>query len=171
MIRVNLNLYPKPWLERSGSNFPSTGYTLMRDGSEIPFDMKNDPEAVKKLDMEEAVAMVLYCPKPNTYSARWVRLDETNASASGETRAEVNRKAIQKQRDEEEYKAKFDSDPEFAYEEMLKRADWYYSYSDDHRIWAAGERYFDKMNELGFKLPEFTRNELYNKYCPYAKEA
>lgn len=56
------------------------------------------------------------------------------------------------------------------FEEMLKKHDWYYHFSDDHRIWQLGQR---KSAEISSKRKQCEEaglgdeaSELYEKYCP-----
>ena len=57
------------------------------------------------------------------------------------------------------------------FEELLKKHDWYYDYSDDHRIWQRGRDMADvirmarqSLTEQGFDIEA---QELYNRYCPF----
>ena len=56
-------------------------------------------------------------------------------------------------------------------EKSLKSHDWYYEYSDDHRVWRHGKeqreeirRQMDICCGLGFN--EIAK-KLYDKYCPF----
>lgn len=48
------------------------------------------------------------------------------------------------------------------YINLLKTHDWYYNYSDDHRVWRAGEEEYKKIMELS-KLYDPTR-EIFRQY-------
>ena len=50
--------------------------------------------------------------------------------------------------------------------QALKNHDWYYEYSDDHRVWSNGSRERSKIKGLMSKLPKQYAAELYNKYAP-----
>ena len=56
-------------------------------------------------------------------------------------------------------------------ETLLKQHDWYYQYSDDHRMWKRGKAEAEEIRRqrdiccgAGF---DNVAKELYNKYCPY----
>lgn len=56
-------------------------------------------------------------------------------------------------------------------ETLLKQHDWYYQYSDDHRVWQRGQAHAEEIRRqrdiccgAGF---DHIAEELYNKYCPY----
>lgn len=55
------------------------------------------------------------------------------------------------------------------YESLLSNHDWYYDYSDDHRVWCAGVRASERIKHLREMLsaenPERAEN-LFKKYCP-----
>ena len=36
--------------------------------------------------------------------------------------------------------------------EMLRKHDWFYSFSDDHRVWCAGEKAMDEIKEKAGEL-------------------
>lgn len=54
-------------------------------------------------------------------------------------------------------------------EEELKCHDWYFDYSDDHRVWKNGQAHRDKirgmMSQLKKDHPEEVK-ALWNKYAP-----
>ena len=56
------------------------------------------------------------------------------------------------------------------YEEKLSSHDWYYVYSDDHRIWTSGEAQSRELNKLSKSLVDLGQatkeKELYNQYAP-----
>jgi hypothetical protein len=41
-----------------------------------------------------------------------------------------------------------------AFWDELNRADWYYNYSDDHRVWQSGSDAFAKLEAKAKKSPE-----------------
>lgn len=50
------------------------------------------------------------------------------------------------------------------YRKLLKSHDWYYDYSDDHRVWKSGVAARDTLNGLRRQLdPEGT---IWNEYAP-----
>jgi len=59
-------------------------------------------------------------------------------------------------------------------EEKMKRHDWYYSYSDDHRSYTAGKASSEELMLLKAEALEYGFDEvvdkLWTKYCPWAKE-
>jgi len=59
--------------------------------------------------------------------------------------------------------------PEEKLEQLLKRHDWYYEYSDDHRAWAKGGNQRSTIMSLVSSLG-VVGQELYNQYCPFNKE-
>ena len=51
------------------------------------------------------------------------------------------------------------------YEHMLKGFDWYYEYSDDHRVWKKGSEGMRLLRDAQSRLdPSKT---LWNTHCPY----
>lgn len=53
------------------------------------------------------------------------------------------------------------------YEECLKKHDWFYHYSDDHRYWSSGQASHEKINSLRktLSIENKTRaDELFAKY-------
>lgn len=55
-------------------------------------------------------------------------------------------------------------------EKILKKHDWYFDYSDDHRVWQRGRDERDEIRRqmdicCGLGLDKIA-NELYNKYSP-----
>lgn len=48
----------------------------------------------------------------------------------------------------------------------LKHHDWYYQYSDDHRVWQAGRSAYARIQSLMAKVGEPLATELFNRYCP-----
>lgn len=56
-------------------------------------------------------------------------------------------------------------------ETLLKQHDWYYHYSDDHRVWKRGKAQSEEIQRqrniccsAGF---DNVAEELYKKYCPF----
>ena len=57
-------------------------------------------------------------------------------------------------------------DPAYALEKALKAHDWYSSYSDDFRVYSAGEASLDVIRDLLKKVDEETANRLWDQYAP-----
>ena len=59
-------------------------------------------------------------------------------------------------------------------EEKMKRHNWYYHYSDDHRYWSAGQASMDEIVKLEAEALKSGFDEAVDKlrvkYCPWAKE-
>lgn len=57
------------------------------------------------------------------------------------------------------------------FEALLRDHDWYYDYSDDHRVWqrgkAKGLMIMSARQELIEQGFDKQAEELYNKYCPF----
>lgn len=57
------------------------------------------------------------------------------------------------------------------FEVLLKNHDWYYDFSDDHRVWqrgkAKGLEIVAARQELAAQGFDNQAEELYNKYCPF----
>ena len=54
------------------------------------------------------------------------------------------------------------------YVKLLKGHDWYYDYSDDHRVWTKGADAHKKLRDMADKLdPE---HKVWDKYSPFAKK-
>ena len=54
------------------------------------------------------------------------------------------------------------------YIDMLKKHDWTYDYSDDHRAWSKGQQERGAINQMAKKIdPDF---EIFDKYDPLKKE-
>lgn len=62
------------------------------------------------------------------------------------------------------------NDPKRLLERTLRQHDWYYFYSDDGAVYNGGSRNADKIFELEQLVPVEVAVELWNKYCPWAKE-
>lgn len=60
------------------------------------------------------------------------------------------------------------------FEKLLKNHDWYYEYSDDHRVWRNGCNEFDALvkmrNELKKEFDVKVLDQIWNKYSPFSKE-
>lgn len=60
-----------------------------------------------------------------------------------------------------------------AYEKLLRRHDWYFNFSDDHRYWVAGEASSKCIGEVETLMVargmEATFIALWNTVCPWAK--
>ena len=48
---------------------------------------------------------------------------------------------------------------------VLANHDWYYQYSDDHRVWRNGQSNFDRIRMLSKESPEHTK--LLEEYSSY----
>lgn len=59
------------------------------------------------------------------------------------------------------------------FEHRLAHHDWYFDYSDDHRVWKAGQRASEELTALKYRLEEAGYDAqvhaLWKKYCPWAK--
>ncbi len=55
------------------------------------------------------------------------------------------------------------------FERLVTSHDWYYSYSDDHRVWSAGHRHHEQITQLATKLGEPAK-QLYNQKCPWLND-
>jgi|TARA_Y100000310_G_scaffold44394_1_gene41431 hypothetical protein len=49
--------------------------------------------------------------------------------------------------------------------DMLNRHDWYYQFSDDHRIWSEGSKNSDQIRLLSDISPE--HKKLYEGFCKH----
>ena len=60
------------------------------------------------------------------------------------------------------------------YEELLKRHDWTYNYSDDHRAWSKGNKESQEISQLKRTLSGLGLNsiasEMYDKHSPFTKK-
>lgn len=54
-----------------------------------------------------------------------------------------------------------------AFDSFLAKHDWYYHYSDDHRVWSRGEENWNKIFQTS-KLSEAHKN-LYNIWSEYIR--
>jgi len=59
--------------------------------------------------------------------------------------------------------------PREKFERMVNHFDWYYSYSDDHSVWSAGNSRHKQIMELVEKLGPEAR-KFYNQKCPWLNE-
>jgi hypothetical protein len=50
------------------------------------------------------------------------------------------------------------------YVQLLKSHDWYYDYSDDHRVWRAGSAAYSQLRGMQKNLDP--QGEIWNKYAP-----
>lgn len=58
-------------------------------------------------------------------------------------------------------------------EQHMKVHDWYYDYSDDHRVWTRGHNERSQINRLSMDLREKDKarvEALYDTYSPFRKE-
>lgn len=54
------------------------------------------------------------------------------------------------------------------FREILKGHDWYYNYSDDHRVWRSGQSTWELINGiLQFYKDDPEFDEIYNEICPW----
>ena len=55
------------------------------------------------------------------------------------------------------------------YESLLRHHDWFYEYSDDHRVWNEGRLAYSRIcnlrKRLGLEDP-FRAQTIWNKHCP-----
>ena len=58
------------------------------------------------------------------------------------------------------------NDPVYALEKALKSHDWYAHYSDDHRVYMASERHWDKIRALVALVPDDVGKALVENYRP-----
>lgn len=60
------------------------------------------------------------------------------------------------------------------FERLVTHHDWHYGYSDDHRVWSAGERSAKEIISLVQSLKDTEHGEaaqlLYNQKCPWLNE-
>ncbi len=56
-------------------------------------------------------------------------------------------------------------------EEQMRKHDWYYAMSDDHRVWSAGEKAAQEITNTVHQLESEGKEEevttLFSKYCPW----
>jgi hypothetical protein len=67
-----------------------------------------------------------------------------------------------------------DDTPEVAVEmftNMVKTHDWYYEYSDDHRVWRQGQNAYDDIHLALKKLTArgLEVQKIYDEVCPFGK--
>jgi len=60
-------------------------------------------------------------------------------------------------------------------EAALKRHDWYYDYSDDHRVWSSGNANWKLIQDLRHRLNIEGQGDaakaIYDRYSPYKEAA
>jgi hypothetical protein len=66
------------------------------------------------------------------------------------------------------------SDKLQVFEQALKSHDWYYDYSDDHRVWRRGTEQHDALLKMRKELKQehdpAVIDALWSKYSPFSKE-
>jgi hypothetical protein len=51
-------------------------------------------------------------------------------------------------------------------EDMLKRHDWHFDFSDDIRVWRSGKNSWERLVTLAVKLPADSVKAVWAKYAP-----
>jgi hypothetical protein len=148
---------------------PRKGALVCKDGSVVHLDYRNHADTFKVRDTKDVVGLVNLVPAEGTWS--------------GSARSRVNRGTTLYVRDlesaeyaaaalldalgaEEEAERKVVLDPAAHLERELARCDWYSHFSDDHGVWAAGERHMAEIRALTEKVPVETARALWAKYAP-----
>ncbi|MGW8177806.1 MAG: hypothetical protein ACWGQW_03315 [bacterium] len=161
---------------------PHSGYLLGKDGSLTEFNLHTNPQGLNKLEFFHPnnpdgtlngifAAVMLWLPKYKEYTCFWKAARYVGQERLDGTDIEKLKKGIfAKQQEELEYIDKVENDLVFAYEEALRKHDWYYTYSDDGGVFRAGENSSYRIRTLGKKIPEEDQKRLWNQYCPWAKE-
>ena len=147
---------------------PVHGFLIKQDNTTVSFNLKK--KAIDGLDPFAYKAFVFDRRGKYEFSAQWNRLNGNTGWATASTKEEIIQEVLKRQQEETDYQNRMETDPEFCLEELLKRHDWYYAFSDDHRYWVSGEaaskRIKAKRNEVG----EDVFKRLWDQYCPWAKE-
>ena len=65
----------------------------------------------------------------------------------------------------------FELADENAFEDLMKKYDWYYEMSDDHREWEKGNSVDHKLRALGKKIGAGKAIEIFNRYAPTDRKA
>ena len=148
---------------------PEMGALVREDGSVVHVDFRNHADTMKVRETADQIGLALRNNKTGSWSAQmrhpfhggvlWtVGTFETAEGAAadllGKARAAV------------EAEAAVVADPVAHLERELERHDWYSVYSDDHSVWAAGERHITLIMDLMKQVPEETAKALFAKYAP-----
>lgn len=88
-----------------------------------------------------------------------------NIYVCGDTVEEAVADFREKMQEKLDYNTRFETDYVFQLEERLKRHDWTFMFSDDHRYWASGQANLDAIRKLMNRLGN-QGTMLWNKYCP-----
>ena len=134
---------------------------------QIDFTQGDAATKISQADAESAVATALGPTKVNKgWTAEYIGPQNNTRWASASTLTElaelVRAQKAKEFAEEEAIKA----DPVRHLERELGWADWYYEYSDDHRVWLGGEAHFRLIRQLIKKIPVEKAKELWAKYAP-----
>lgn len=152
------------------NEIPHWGFLLMKDGSEVSFNLAETPNFPYTFDCyHDVVALFMYLPRFNEWAASWWTLDGScPRHQSADVADELISVVIHEQEDEIDRINRIENDPLFALEDAMKRHDWYYHFSDDHRVWSSGEGNAKRIGKLSRSVPKKEFDRLMEKYCPYS---
>lgn len=149
------------YYHRRERNAVKKGALLFDDGTYFEFDLSNEESFIAaEKKVKEAVGFV-WETKEDFYAEGidgWVTKKNTLQDA-----ADSYFKIAKEKKEHEEFLA---NNPDADLEEQLKCHDWYYQYSDDHRVWCGGEAHWRKIKGLIEKVPVDKVKELWAKYAP-----
>lgn len=147
---------------------PKKGALVCADGSLVHLDYTNHADTFKVRDTKNVVGLVNLIPRDGTWSGEarskvrggtvWVSNLDTAEDAAGALLS-----ILEEEADDE---SRILADPVAHLERELARCDWYSHMSDDHGVWAAGERHMKLILDLTAKVPVETARGLWAKHAP-----
>jgi len=153
----------------NNKNGPEEGALIREDGSVVLVNFRDHGDTFKVRDTA-SVGLALRNKKSGLWSAEmrhpvhggtlWTLDHESPEAAAADLLA--------KARKEVEAEEAVRANPVAHLERELKRHDWYSAFSDDHGVWAAGERHLSEIRALMEKVPAEVAEELFAKYAPEA---
>lgn len=150
------------WRNQKGG--PREGSLILKD-KVVPFNLDDGESyiAASRI-LGEAVGIVLKVPADGLYQMSGIGWDDykhkydTVEKAVAAFWAETRRLELEQ---------KFlDENPDARLELALSRRDWYSAMSDDHSVWARGEKQAAEISKLIKLVDKMTVKRLWGKYAP-----
>lgn len=136
------------------------GALIFKDGY-LEFDL-NDCVSKENAQKQLSNSVGIAWETENGYytegSGIWTSKNKTVESA-----VIAHNSLLQKTKDHEIF---LEKNPFDNLEEQLKKHDWFYHYSDDHRVWSNGEKHWKIIRKLIEQIPTEKVLQLWEKYAP-----
>jgi hypothetical protein len=171
MYRVNMRMvtYWFGAFDKLSASSPKNGMLLHENGSWWPVDFTKHwlSDEIRKVPAIEWKAFLLFSKKgayaewKNEFgSSQYLEMKKNEESDAFAVRI------FEAQSKEEAEIQKREADPVRKLEWLLKRHDWTYMFSDDHRYWASGDASWKQITDLRIVVGDKVWTKLVKKYQP-----